>query len=240
MTLTGKQKETKNNVHTIQRYLRIMLANSFAIIGLSWDLDQEEKCNGTFTDKSDGSWDRMTEEMMANFSGSGHPPFRASSAFEKEELRSKGGDKKSIHFNTDHEKIELLLRTVISANQLSIHGVTADLCDEVPKESRTLEKSAAPDHLEKMEIPTDLSIAEIFTNTKQRRNLVQEYERKIRTIVRGSEIIQTMFRYGFEACGRRTILLYKQKKDNGCNIYAENTRRLEMKGDSCGRMDSQG
>ena len=34
-------------------------------------------------------------------------------------------------------------------------------------------------HLEKMEIPTDLSIAENSTNAQQRRNLVQEYEQKI-------------------------------------------------------------
>ena len=54
---------------------------------------------------------------MANFSGSGHPLFRASSAFERGELRSKGGGKKSMHFNGSHENIELLPRTVISANQ---------------------------------------------------------------------------------------------------------------------------
>ena len=36
----------------------------------------------------------------------------------------------------------------------------------------------APDHLEKMEIPADLSIAENSTNPQQRKNLVQEYKRK--------------------------------------------------------------
>ena len=81
---------------------------------------------GTCTHKPDGSWDRMAEEMMANFSRSGHPIFRASSAFERGELRSKGGRKKSIHFNVSNETIELLLRTVISANQLSICGAIAD------------------------------------------------------------------------------------------------------------------
>ena len=34
-TLNGKQKETKDNVNTIHRQLRIMLANSLAVIGLS-------------------------------------------------------------------------------------------------------------------------------------------------------------------------------------------------------------
>ena len=56
------------------------------------------------------------------------------------ELRSKGEGKKSIHFNGSHENIELLLRTVISANQLSIYGAIADLCDEAPKRIRTLER----------------------------------------------------------------------------------------------------
>ena len=37
---------------------------------------------------------------------------------------------------------------------------------------------AAPDHLEKMEIPSVLSKAENSTNEQQWRNLVQEYEQK--------------------------------------------------------------
>ena len=57
----------------------------------------------------------MAEEMMANFSGSRHPIFRASSAIERE-LRSKGGGQNSIHSNGSHGSIELLLRTVTSTN----------------------------------------------------------------------------------------------------------------------------
>ena len=36
-----EQKETKKDVNTIQRQLRITLANSLAVIGLSWGLDQK-------------------------------------------------------------------------------------------------------------------------------------------------------------------------------------------------------
>ena len=67
---------------------------------------------------------------------------------------------------------------MIYANLLSIYGAIADLCNEVPKDLRAPGKSAAPDQLEKMEILTDLSIAENSTNAQQRRNPVQEYERK--------------------------------------------------------------
>ena len=103
----------------------------------------EETWYGTYTDKPDGSWDQTAQNMMANFSGSGQPIFRASSAFERGELRSKGGGKKSIHFNGSHENIELLLRTVISANQLSVYGAIADLCNELPEDLWAPGKPAA-------------------------------------------------------------------------------------------------
>ena len=41
----GKRKETKKDVNIIHRQLRIMLANSLAVIGLSCGLDQKK--NGT-------------------------------------------------------------------------------------------------------------------------------------------------------------------------------------------------
>ena len=80
--------------------------------------------------------------------GSGHPIFRPSSAFERGELRSKGHGTKSIHFNGSEENIELLLRMIISANQLSIYGPVAHLRNEVPKYLGASWKPAAPGHLE--------------------------------------------------------------------------------------------
>ena len=155
------------------RQLRNMLASSLAVIGLSWAWIRREKWYGTYTYKPDGSWDRRAEQVLANFSRSGHPTFRASSGFARGELRSKVGGKKSIHFNGSTEPIELLLSTVISANQLSIYGAVADLCDEVPKGIGALEKPAAPKHLEKVEIPTILSKVEELTARVRSRNCGQ-------------------------------------------------------------------
>ena len=73
---------------------------------------------------------------MLNFAESGHPVFRATSALERGELKSKGGGRKSIHFNGGVETVELILRTVISVNQLSIHVAVADLCQELDPDSR--------------------------------------------------------------------------------------------------------
>ena len=49
---------------------------------------------------------------------------------------------------------------MISANFLSIcsiYGATAELCDEVSKRIGTREKPTAPEHLEKVKIPSVLS-----------------------------------------------------------------------------------
>ena len=102
-----------------------MLADSSRSLVILGAWISEKEWYGTCTDKPDGSWDRIAENMMRNFSDSGHPIFRASSAFERGGLRSKEKGKKSIHFTGSDEDIELLLRTVISANQLSIYGAIA-------------------------------------------------------------------------------------------------------------------
>ena len=49
----------------------------------------EKKWCGTQSDKPDGKWDKTAERMMLNFAESGHPIFRAPSALEERELRSK-------------------------------------------------------------------------------------------------------------------------------------------------------
>ena len=53
--------------------------------------------------------------MLQIHTESGHPIFRASSALERGELRSKEHCEKSTHFHDGEENIELLLRTIISA-----------------------------------------------------------------------------------------------------------------------------
>ena len=118
----GHKEQCEYTSQTVADYARKFPRGHWSFLGPG----SEEKWYGTYTDKPDGSWDRMDEEMMANFSRSGHPVSLASSPFEGGELRSKEGGKKSIHFNGSNETIELLLRTVISANQLSVYGRIAE------------------------------------------------------------------------------------------------------------------
>ena len=48
-------------------------------------------------------------------------------------MKSEGGGKKTIHNNGSEGTVELILRTVISVNQLSIYGAVADLCNRLAK-----------------------------------------------------------------------------------------------------------
>ena len=114
-TLYGENKETQKSVNINQLWLRIMLADSRSDVGHFWDLYQRR--NGT-----ELLLDRTAERMMLNFAESRHPIFRATSSLERGEFRSKEKENMSIHFNGSEENIELILRTVISANQLSVRS----------------------------------------------------------------------------------------------------------------------
>ena len=151
--------------------LRTSKAGSYSIL-CAMTLDGADKKQKIYVNTSHRQLrimlvDRFAKQMMMNFSESRHPIFRASSAFELE-LRSKEGGNKTIHFNGSDENIELLLRTFISANQLSVHGAVAHMCNELSEDLRALEKPKAPDYLDKMEIPTGPTTTELKPNLQQR------------------------------------------------------------------------
>ena len=68
--------------------------------------------------------------MMIKIAESGHPVFRAMSPLSRGTLKSKGGGKSSIHFCADEGTIENVFRKIISANQLSLYGAVAEMCEE--------------------------------------------------------------------------------------------------------------
>ena len=93
-------------------------------------LGSEIKWYSTHEYKPQGEWDRVAEQMMMEFSESGHPVFRATSPLSRGVLISKGGGKLSIHFCADSETIETVFCTIISVNQLSLHGPVAEMSEE--------------------------------------------------------------------------------------------------------------
>ena len=65
-----------------------------------------------------------------NFAESGCPIFRATSPLSRGRRKSKGHGKLSIHYAADLETIETIFRTIVSANQLSLSGAVAEMCEE--------------------------------------------------------------------------------------------------------------
>ena len=206
-TLHWKQEEIQRDVNTIHRQLRNMLVDSRALIGLSPGLDQKRNGTEPIPTNPTDPVTKIAENILKKFSDSSHPIFRASGAFEIGELKSKGGGKKSTHFNGSDENVELLHRTVISANQLSVYGVTADLCRELSEDLGLRETWST------WSFGNDGDSYWFFCcrNSGQRTATWKPGARiraKLRTNVRRPEIVHTMFWSGFEACRKRTILLY--------------------------------
>ena len=161
------KKKCKSNAHEAADYARRFPRGHWSFLGPG----SEKKLSGTYSDKPDKS----SEDMMLDFAETIHPLSRASSALERGELRSKGGDKKTVHFNGSEQNVELILR------QLSINGAVADMCTEVSKDTMASgkpEAHAAQDPLETVEIPTEPPAPNPRTDEHAHGNLLQEYEQQ--------------------------------------------------------------
>ena len=80
-----------------------------------------------------GQWSCIgprSEKMLSEFAESTCPIFRATTPLSRGKLRSKGHGKLSIHYCADQATIETIFRKNVSANQLSLNGAVANMCEE--------------------------------------------------------------------------------------------------------------
>ena len=77
-----------------------------------------------------GIWGHIADKMLLEFAESGCPIFRATTPLSRCNRKSKGHGKLSIHFTTDHQTIETFFRIIVFANQLSLYGAVATICEE--------------------------------------------------------------------------------------------------------------
>ena len=68
--------------------------------------------------------------MLLEFAESGCPIFRARTPLSRGLLKSKRHGRLSIHYAADQETIETIFRIIVSANQLSLYGAVAEICEE--------------------------------------------------------------------------------------------------------------
>ena len=93
-------------------------------------LGSEKKWYCISEDSPQGERDKMAERMLLEFAVSGCPIFRATIPLSRGRLKSNGHGKSSIHSGADLETIETIFRTIDSANQLSLYGAVAEMCEE--------------------------------------------------------------------------------------------------------------
>ena len=94
----GNAEKCESNSREVANYARRFPCGHWSFLGLG----SEKKWYGTYSDKSDGVWDKNAEDMMLEFAETIHPMFRASSALERGELRRKGGSKKTVANKTSN------------------------------------------------------------------------------------------------------------------------------------------
>ena len=77
-----------------------------------------------------GIWDHIEDKMLLEFAERGCPIFRVTTPLSKCKLKSKRHGKLFIHFAAYQETIETVFRTIVFANQLSLYGAVASMCEE--------------------------------------------------------------------------------------------------------------
>ena len=137
--------------------------------------------------------DRVAELMMVNLNVSGQPIFRATSALNRGQLKSKGNGKLSIRFCADLATIEEMFRTIISVIQLSIYGAVADLYEEFGKTHAAMESS------ESMVAPTDvLDIQrQLSTDEQAQGELLFSHEDRVQNLSDEEQLIKMCSDAGF-------------------------------------------
>ena len=85
-TLYGVNKETKDCLLRIPKNVADVQEDSRTDIGCFLGLNHQKMVRNSHVQRN-GKWDRVAEDVMLNFSESGHPVFRGSTGLERGDLK---------------------------------------------------------------------------------------------------------------------------------------------------------
>ena len=181
----GNQEKCLANARVVK-----VLAKRFGIGQWSFIGPGSEKKWYSAENSPQGAWDHIADEMLLEFAESGHRTFRATTPLSRGILKSKGHGKLSIHFIADYPTIETVFRIIISANQLSIYGAVANICEEFETHQ---DGSGEPDVLMGQLIVLGEIMAEIplqNENSSNHQILWQQYMERIESFSPESKVSQ--------------------------------------------------
>ena len=144
-----------------------------------------------------GIWDHIADKMLLEFAESGCPIFRATTPLSRGKLKSKGHGKLSIHFVADQETIETVFRIFAFANQLSLYGAVANMCEEFESHQ---DRSGQLDVLMGQSIVLSEIKAEVLLDNdipSHQNLLLQRYEERIKKLSQENKVSKFCMDAGF-------------------------------------------
>ena len=90
-----------------------------------------------------GAWDHIAEDLLLEFTESGHSIFRATTPLSRGQLKSKGRGKLSIHCTADQDIVDTIYRIILSNHQRSVYGAVAAICKEFEDHQETCDTGGA-------------------------------------------------------------------------------------------------
>ena len=188
----GNTEECLANARVVK-----VLARRFGVGQWSFIVPISEKNWYSAENSPQGAWDHIADEMLLEFAESGHPIFRATTPLSRCKLKSQGHGKLSIHFTADYPRIETIFRITVSANQLSLYGAVANICEEFETHQ---DRSGEPDVLMGQSIVLSEIKAEVplqNENPSHHQILWQQYEERIKSLSQESKVSKFCMDAGF-------------------------------------------
>ena len=131
MTLYGEKEEIEKTVFPILSMQQHTLESSRRDVSHFWGLDARRNGTEPILSKPNGEWERTAESMMLNFAESGHPVFRATSASERGELKSKAerrGEERSAFTSTEVKKPSYRFFALLFLSICSVSTEQSQIC----------------------------------------------------------------------------------------------------------------
>ena len=215
------ERECLANAKVISIFAKKVAVGQWSFIGPG----SEKKWYSMEENSPQGIWDHIAEKMLLEFAESGCPIFRATTPFTRGKLKSKGHGKLSVHFAADHGTIETFFRIIVFANQLSLYGAVANMCEEFES---LQDRSGQPDVLMGQLIVLSEIKAEVpFENDipSHQNLLLQRYEELIEMLSQENKVSKFCMDAGFIHV---EIGQYFMTKDTGEQFFARACREYTL------------
>ena len=215
------EEECLANAKVVSIYAKNFGKGQWSFIGPG----SEKKWYSMEENSPQGIWDHIAEKMV-EFAESGCPIFRATTPLSRCKLKSKGHGKLSIHFTADYPTIETVYRIIVSANQLSLYGAVANMCEEYES---LHDRSGQPD----MVMGQSIVLSEIKTEGPLENDdpayqnfLFKRYNERIKSLSQTDRVSKFCMDAGFKSVVE--IGQYFMTKDNGEQFYAKACREYTL------------